>query len=220
MFSIVSQIAINYGYKNIHHIEYDCELLDKELISKNSELLEEYDSVIYTNTGNESGFLFGAFKSFKVASLPDKFKNYDREFIENEMKVIEPKQLEVLTKKLFIDAGKVYFQKEPTREQFKRGIQVYNRQLHYTVFYDPENKTINLFYNSIKKTTENIVVIVNKKDVFNLEVQPYHWYIRTLGIFDEITDIRIDNTEKIIYEQVFDDELREVFKIKSHISKL
>jgi hypothetical protein len=220
MFSIVSQIAINYGYKNIHHIEYDCELLDKELISKNSELLEEYDSVIYTNTGNESGFLFGAFKSFKVASLPDKFKNYDREFIENEMKVIEPKQLEVLTKKLFIDAGKVYFQKEPTREQFKRGIQVYNRQLHYTVFYNPENKTINLFYNSIKKTTENIVVIVNKNNVFNLEVQPYHWYIRTLGIFDEITDIRIDNTEKIIYEQVFDDELREVFKIKSHISKL
>jgi hypothetical protein len=220
MFSIVSQIAINYGYKNIHHIEYDCELLDKELIHKNSELLEEYDSVIYTNTGNESGFLFGAFKSFKVASLPDKFKNYDREFIENEMKVIEPKQLEVLTKKLFIDAGKVYFQKEPTREQFKRGTQVYNRQLHYTVFYDPENKTINLFYNSIKKTTENIVVIVNKNNVFNLEVQPYHWYIRTLGIFDEITDIRIDNTEKIIYEQVFDDELREVFKIKSHISKL
>jgi hypothetical protein len=29
MFSIISQIAINFKYENIHHIEYDCELLDK-----------------------------------------------------------------------------------------------------------------------------------------------------------------------------------------------
>ena len=32
MFSMVSQIAINFGYKNIHHIEYDCELLNSNLI--------------------------------------------------------------------------------------------------------------------------------------------------------------------------------------------
>ena len=44
MFSIASQIAINFGYKNIHHIEYDCELLDKSLVDVNSNYLEEYDS--------------------------------------------------------------------------------------------------------------------------------------------------------------------------------
>ena len=49
MFSIASQIALNFGYENIHNIEYDCELLDGELINENNEHLKEYDSVIYTN---------------------------------------------------------------------------------------------------------------------------------------------------------------------------
>jgi hypothetical protein len=51
MFSIASQIAINFGYKNIHHIEYDCQILDVGLIEKHSKLLEEYDSVFYTKNG-------------------------------------------------------------------------------------------------------------------------------------------------------------------------
>ena len=83
MFSIASQIAINFGYDNIHHIEYDCELLDKTLIDKNSDYLKEYDSVICTDNGKKDGFLFGSFKSFKVSSLPEHFKNYNRDFIEN-----------------------------------------------------------------------------------------------------------------------------------------
>ena len=66
MFSIASQIAINFGYKNIHHIEYDCELIDKNLILENANSLETYDSIIYTDNGNEDGFLFGSLKSFNV----------------------------------------------------------------------------------------------------------------------------------------------------------
>ena len=57
MFSIASQIATNFGYENIHHIEYDCELLDKNLIFENKESLKEYDSVISTDTGDENGWL-------------------------------------------------------------------------------------------------------------------------------------------------------------------
>ena len=51
MFTIASQIAINFGYKNIHHIEYDCELFDKKLrreISLNIKRL--VDLVIYRGT--------------------------------------------------------------------------------------------------------------------------------------------------------------------------
>jgi hypothetical protein len=109
MFSIASQVAINFGYKNTHHIEYDCELLDENLIIENRELLKEYDSIIYTDNGNEDGFLFGSFKSFKVKSLPDKFKNYDRDFIESEMKNLTITKLEYLSKKLFINSGKCAF---------------------------------------------------------------------------------------------------------------
>ena len=81
MFSIASQIAINFGYKNLHHIEYDCELLDTRFLEENVEFLKEYDSVICTDDGTEHGFLFGSIKSFRVSSLPEKFKNYDKDFI-------------------------------------------------------------------------------------------------------------------------------------------
>jgi hypothetical protein len=217
MFSIVSQIAINFGYKNIHQIEYDCELLDNELINEHSKLLEEYDSVIYTDNGKEDGFLFGSFKSFRVSSLPDKLKNYDKDFIESEVKKSNPNDLECLTKKLFMERGNVCFQSIPSDDRFKKGINFHNRNLHHTLYYNPLDKTLNIFYNSIINSSEDIVIIVNKTHIINLTTKPYHWHTRPLGIFDEITHVRIDNTNKIIYEKTFDSEFREIFKIKSYI---
>ena len=219
MFSIASQIAINFGYDNIHHIEYDCELLDENLIVENREHLKEYDSVIYTDTGDENGFLFGSFKSFKVKSLPDKFKNYDRDFIESEMKNLTVTKLEYLTKKLFIESGKILFKGEPSHNKFKRGDYFQHRNLHFTLFFNPDNGTLNIFYNAIDlKTSEEIVIIVNKEKIYSLVTKPGFWSIRELGDFNQITHVRVDNNKKVIYELKFDNEFREVFKIKSYIT--
>jgi hypothetical protein len=218
MFSIASQIAINFGYDNIHHIEYDCELLDKDLVDENSKQLEEYDSVICTDSGDEKGWLYGAFKSFKVSSLPNKFKNYDRDYIESEMKNITPTHLEYLTKKLFIDSGKPLFKNEPSSEKFKKNTVDEHRGLHYTLYYNPEDKTLNIYYRSVKDSSEEIVVIVNKTTVVDIQTKPYHWHTKPLGIFDEINHIRVDNSQKVIYDKTFDNEFREIFKIKSYIT--
>lgn len=216
MFSIASQIAINFGYDNIHHIEYDCELLDETLIDKNSKLLEEYDSVIYTHNGQEDGFLFGSFKSFKVKTLPEYFKNYNKDFIYDEMKKIEPKQLESLTKKLFINSGKVFFQKELTSEKFKKGKIFFYRNLHFTLFYSDDGK-LNLYYRSIQNCSEEIVVVINKTHVFYLEVKPKHWHTLILGNFNEIEHVRIYDSNKIMYDKIFDEELRDIYKKNSFI---
>ena len=220
MFSIASQIAINFGYQNIHHIEYDCELIDKNLIHENSEYLKEYDSVICTDSGDENGWLYGAFKSFKVSSLPDKFKNYDRDYIESEMRKIEPTHLEFLTKKLFIDSGKPLFKNEPTSDRFRKNTVDEHRGLHHTLYYNPEDGTLNIFYRSVKNSSEEIVVIVNKTIIINIETKPYHWHVRPLGIFDEINHVRVDNSQKVIYDKTFDNEFREIFKIKSYITNV
>jgi len=217
MFSIASQIGINFGYDNIHHIEYDCELLDKNLIEENIELLKDFDSVIYTDNGREDGFLFGSMKSFRVKSLPDKFKNFDREYIENDMKKRDPKHLEHFTKELFINSGKVSFQPVPSEDRFNRGPNFYNRNLHYTLFYNPHDLTLNIFYNSFRDTEEEILVMVNKEKIIRIQVKPRHWYMRPLGIFNDINHIRIDNTNKIVYQKYFDPDFREIFKIKSYL---
>jgi hypothetical protein len=218
MFSIAIQIAINFGYDNIHHVEYDCELIDKDLIDENSKLLEEYDSVICTDSGDKNGWLYGAFKSFKVSSLPDKFKNYDRDYIELEMKNITPTHLEYLTKKLFIDSGKPLFKNEPTSDKFKKNTVDEHRGLHHTLYYNPEDRTLNIYYRSVKDLSEEIVVIVNKTTIINIQTKPYHWYTKPLGIFDEINHVRVDNSQKIIYDKTFDKEFREIYKIKSYIT--
>jgi len=217
MFCMASQIAINFGYENIHHIEYDLEITDPNIFHDNSKHLEQYDSVIYTGTGNEKGFLFGPLKSFKVKSLPEHFKNYNRDFIDSKMHTLEPRQLEVLTKELFMESGKVLFQPFPT-DKYKKGPNFYNRNLHYTLFYNPKDSTLNIFWNSVKDTEEEIVVIVNKTKVSSFKLKPYHWHFRPIGKFDEIDHVRIDNYNKIIYQKSFDQELRGVYKVKSYIT--
>jgi hypothetical protein len=217
MFSMASQIAINFGYQNIHHIEYDCELSDVNLIKEHSNLLESYDSVIYTNTGKEDGFLYGSFKSFKVSSLPDNFKNYNRDFIKNEISKINPAALEFLTKRIFMNSGKVLFKdKNELGNRFKGGEYFYNRNLHYTFYYNPDDESLNLFYKGFD-FEEKITVIVNKQKVVNLDIKPNHWYVRPLGTFDEINHVRIDNSVKIIFEKNFDQNEREIYKNKSFI---
>jgi hypothetical protein len=219
MFSIASQIATNFGYDNLHHIEYDCELLDENLIFENKENLKKYDSVICTDTGDKNGWLYGSFKSFKVKSLPDKFKNYDRDFIESEMKNLTKTHLEFLTKKLFIDGGKTLFKNEPPKDKFKKGNISEHRYLHFTLYFDPKNETLNIFYNAINlKKSEEITVIVNKEKAINLITKPGFWTTRELGNFNEITHVRVDNNKKVIYEISFDDDFREIFKIKSYIT--
>jgi hypothetical protein len=219
MFSIASQIAINFEYQNIHHIEYDCELLDVNLIKDHSDLLERYDSVIYTNNGKEDGFLYGSFKSFKVSSLPDNFKNYNRDFIKNEISKNNPSALEFLTKNIFINAGNVLFKnKNELVNRFKGGESFYNRNIHYTFYYNPDDQSLNLFYNGFD-FEEKITVIVNKQRVINLDIKPNHWHVKPLGTFDEIEHIRIDNSIKILFEKNFDDKEREIYKNKSFISE-
>jgi hypothetical protein len=219
MFSIASQIAINFGYKNIHHIEYDCELIDKNIISEHCKLLEKYDSVMYTDTGTSDGFLFGSLKSFNVKSLPEKFKCYDKEFIYNEISKLESPHLEILTKNLFMDSGKVLFKHEDelSSDKFKKGFKFYSRNIHYTLYYDSSDDTLNVFYKSLQEFEEHITIIINHERIINLRAKPNNWHIRKLGLFNEIDNVRIDNSKKVIFEMSFDNESRRIYKIKSYI---
>lgn len=219
MFSIGSQIAINFDYKNIHHIEYDCLVLDKNLLIEHSDLLENYDSVIYTNTGDSDGFLYGPCKSFRTSTLPDEFKNYNRDYINNQIIQNQPCQLEIFTKRLFINSGsKILFKnKSELVNRFTGSKPFYSRNIHYTIYYNDVDKTLNIFYES--NCDEKITIIVNHQKIINLDVKKNHWYTKPLGTFDDINHIRIDNSVKILYQKYFDNNEREIYKNKSFLSE-
>ena len=219
MFSMASQIAINFGYKNIHHIEYDGEVLDLEILKQHNELLENYDSILYTTTGDSDGFMFGSLKSARVDKLPRLFTDYNRDEIEKRIRDFgQNVHLEYITKTEFNNHTNVLFRKESELNGFfKKGEHFYERNLHYTLFYDKKDNKIKLFYNSQKNEEETVIVIINNSEVHTLNVKPNHWYIETLYTMDEVKTIRIDNSEKIIYEKHFDDTFKEIFKLKSHV---
>ena len=221
MMCIAAQIAINFGYKNLHHIEYDTELFDTNLIDQNSNFLEVYDSVLYTTNGKEDGMVFGAFSSFKVSSLPDGFKNYNKEYIQTQMEQIWPRYLETFTKKIFTESGKVLFMDEPSHDKFKRGYRLPHRNLHFTLFYNPNDKTLNLYYRSLsEETIDEVLVIVNRVNVININVKPQHWHIRSLGLLEDITHIKMYNPTNMIYENHFDDATRNLYRTHSYVSNI
>ena len=115
---------------------------------------------------------------------------------------------------------KPLFKNEPTSDKFKKNTVDEHRGLHHTLYYNPEDRTLNIYYRSVKDSSEEIVVIVNKTTIVNIQTTPYNWHIRPLGIFDEINHVRVDNSQKVIYEKTFDSEFREVFKIKSYIGNV
>jgi hypothetical protein len=221
MMCVAAQIAINFGYKNLHYIEYDTELLDINLITQNSNFLEVYDSVFYTDNGKEDGMIFGAFSSFKVSSLPDQFRNYNKDSIQKEIEQIWPKQLETFTKKIFTESGRVLFMDEPSHDKFKRGCRLPHRNLHFTLFYNPEDQTLNLFYKSLNDSeTEEVLIIVNKNNVIHINVKPQHWHMRSLGLIDNITHVKMYNSTNVIYEKNFDEITRNSHKTHSYISRI
>ena len=147
------------------------------------------------------------------------FKTYNKDYIKNEMKKVEPTHLESFTKKLFIDSGNVLFKndKDLSNQGFNKGPKFYEVGVHYTLYYNSINNTINIFYLSTKSYDENIVVIVNN-EVVRFKALPNQWHIQHLGEFDEVNYVRIDNSNKCLYEKSFDDEFKKVFANKSYIT--
>lgn len=228
MFSIASKIATSFGYENIHHIEYDCEILDPKIIEEHNGFLEKFSSVIYTETGDHTGFLFGSFKSFKVKDLPDLFVNYDRQKIENGMKTLGDgvsKDLENFTKNIFTQKGNVLFRdiNKLIPGKFKKGSMtainpIPERNGHYTFYYDPPKNSLNIFYKNISESKERLLIVINKSKIVTGEMDVGYWNIFELGNFDDIFHVRIDNSKKILYEIEFDVHSREFLKKTSFIT--
>lgn len=219
MFTIASQIGKNFGYKNLHHIEYDCLLQDKGIIEEHNELLKEYDSVFYTNNGKENGFIMGAFKSFRIEKLPELFQNYNKEKIRDMMVNIPLKPLESFTKHIFMKSGKVFFGKQG--ELLKTGKIVGNesksRLKHFTPYYDSRDNKFYFFYKNNNSETDSIRIFINGNNLIKFHSEPNHWNTRPLCNFDDLESLLVVMNDKIVYDKTFTSERRELLRENSYI---
>jgi len=222
MFTIASQIAENFKYENIHHIEYDCVLKNKNLIKEHSELLNKYDSVFYTDNGDDTGMIFGAFKSFKVSKLPQLFKKFDRDEMRNIMVNRPSLPLENFTKHIFTKEGNPFFMN--SRELVKSGNFYQNnsplRLKHFVPYYNQTNDSFYLFFKNLTDSEESLRIFVNGVNNLNLTILPNHWSMRFLGEGDKFESLMILCDDKIIYDKSYTKEDRETLKKNSFLLKL
>jgi hypothetical protein len=222
MFTIASQIAENFGYDNIHHMEYDCMLKNKNLINEHNSLLQEYDSVFYTDDGKHTGMILGAFKSFKVSTLPQLFKKYDKDEMRKIMVNVPLLPLENFTKHIFRKEGNPIFLN--SRELIKSGDFYQNnsplRLKHFAPYYTSEKDEFWFFYKNLNQTDESIRIYVNGINSINLVSQPRHWHMRKLCKSNELNSLMVLYDGKIVYDKQYTQQDRETLKKNSYLLKI
>ena len=221
MINLVTNLAINFGYKKLHYIEYDCVINDGLFIKENSKLLETYDSILYTNSGDQNGGLLGGVHSCLTSKIPDLFKKYDKKNIENLMKEHQDNCLENLTKLSFLKSGNVLFKNnnELTEDLITIGYKFKNRNVHYTLYYDKETEKINIIYENTKESDQKIMIISNNNKVINFISKNGFWDIQMIGDINEIWNVKVFIDNKLSYEKNFNDKNIQTFKNNSYIIK-
>jgi hypothetical protein len=206
-------LAKNLKYEKIHYFEYDTKIInDKELV-ENSELLDEYDYVIYNGEGTH--IIAGGFLSFKTDFVVDEWKENNEKTLMNSYFGVYPKAPE----------GILYNQIKKQRRFIEKnyhslksnGIEINTVHQNYSnwnvPFFDPND--LKLKFISYNETNENyeIKVIVNEK-LYNVGImEPTSWKI--IDLLDNFYDVEhiivLKNNEKILNLKFNDLEFKNKF---------
>ena len=184
-------------------------------------MLETYDSILYTTNGNKNDGLIGGIHSCLTNKIPELFKKYDRENIENLLKENQNNCVEDITKLSFLNSGNVLFKNgnELTEDIITIGYKFKNRNVHYTLYYDNESEKINIIYNNVSQSDQKIMLIVNNNKVINFISKINFWNIEMVGNINGIRNVKVFIDDRISYEKNFNDENIQTFKNNSYIIK-
>ena len=208
-------LAKNIGYKKVHQIEYDCEIINVDEFKDNSKLLDKYSSIYYIEKKKGiQRILFGSTQSFNIDKLPISLLKYDEIEIKNLIRNASSKSPEVITQQIIHDNGN-YISK-PSDVLFEKGNKFATSNdddcfnpwgVPYIDLNDDNYKFI------VWNTTKDLVtykIIVNDKKIININnVEKGTWVMKNLGA-------KIDVFKIITIE---DDKIRDIFNLNNSKDK-
>jgi hypothetical protein len=206
-------LAKNLKYKKIHYFEYDAKINDDKELIENSQLLNDYDYVIYN--GKDTHIVAGGLISFKTDFVIDEWKVNSEEILIKSYHGVYPKAPE----------GILYNQIKKQRRFIEKnyhslksnGIEINTVHQNYSnwnvPFFDPND--LKLKFISYNETNEDyeIKVIVNEK-LYNVGImEPTSWKI--IDLLDNFYDVEhiivLKNNEKIFDLKFNDLEFKNKF---------
>lgn len=217
MFSQIAKLAESFGYKRIYHVEYDYIILDQKIFTNHKKLLSTIaDSVFYIKK-NDGNMILGGLKSFKVKTLPELFKNYDRQKMLQRIKKESLLPLEEFTSKIFRESGIPVLIDSKLLESKISTKNFESQNLNWTLCYNPQNDNLGLCYVNLFGETE-IKVVVNEKKLFTLEMDPINSIYKDLANINEVDSIKIIKGETIIYQSDINLEFKSKLKLYSIVT--
>jgi len=187
MFSTISQLAKNYGYERIYHVEYDYVIKDKSIFTNHKNFLNRYDSIFYTIDENLE-MILGGLKSFNVNKLPYLFEKYDRVEMTKIIKEQSLIPLEEFTKKIFKDVGNNLFISKKIIKEKVEVKKFVSQDLNWCYCYNQSNNQIYLFYLNFFND-EQLIKVESNNSNFETDVQSGRFKIINLGDIDEVVFI-------------------------------
>lgn len=204
-------------YKKVHCLEYDINLQNIETIDDVDSNLENFDNVMFHS---KDGWKHGIYFAFNIENFPEKYFEYDKQFILDEISEVETRMTEDYTPK-FLNVGGRNTYYESTDKISNDGILQKNdahgnQDLNWCVplLKKDTNELFFLIYN--EKGSDNQIDIFTNLTKINTESGPHnHWKLIPLGEFDKTEKIIILVDNKIKHNIVFDEINRKDF-IKSN----
>jgi len=210
MLILGNSIAKNCGYRKVHHIEYDCSIVDFNELVENSELLDSYDAITYNKKEKDvDDILFGTYQAYRLDSIHEDLFILNEVKIKNNIKNSNTKSPEEMLFNLLHDKknGLVKDKSELDKNGNQFGLSHFDLNTKHTAwclpFYDKQSdKLCFIVWNMEGKQELNIDIIYNNDKVFNFKnVKHGHWSIIDIDDFD--------NAKKLVV--ILNNEIRNVF---------
>lgn len=202
------------GYRKIHGIEYDINLVDTNLFYDVSKNLNSFNSVMFQK---EDTWVYGTYFATTIEDLSDDFFKYDEELILNELRMSETKMSERITQELLTKNGRTILYEplsklDPTGK-FQKFDSHENDSLMWCVpLCEMNSNMVHFFVYNEKGGEYDVNVIVNGHNT-NIKIKDIGmWHLIPLGDINEITDILILVNNKIKTNITLNDENRGMFR--------
>lgn len=218
MFSTISKLAENFSYEKIYHVEYDYVIKTPQIFFNHKEILNTYDSVFYA-IEQDDNMILGGLKSFRVSSLPDLFKNYNKDLMLQRIKSESLKPLEHFTTQIFLESGTPFFINSKLLKDKVTIKKFVAQELNWTLCYHSKIDNLGFYYVNFYKE-ELLKVIVNHSKTFDLEIKDKKNAYVDLGEIETVNHVTVLRNETIIYSEDISPELKDKIKKDSLVREL
>lgn len=214
-------IAKNCGYKKIHHLEFDSDVKQFSEFYDNSQLLENYDSVIYNKlVSTVDPILFGTYQAYRVDKLPNDLLNLDEDKIKKKIRESDHKSPELMLYELLIESKnyKIKLKTDLDKNGNKFGMshnQLSNDHTAWCLpYYDKLTEKLGFVIWNMEEINRDIKVtlVYNDERVIDFGViPPKHWRLMDIDDYKNAKKLVVLHNDKI--RNIFDFEtLGEEFK--------